>query len=257
LHRDGVLLLANVWDAGTARLIERAGAKAMATTSAGVAWAHGFADGNTLPIPLLLQTVRAIQRVIRVPLTVDCEAGYSDDPVVVAENIAAVIDAGAVGINLEDGNRSVDALCAKIEHVRRMAERRGIDLFINARTDAYLRGEVPAERRLAETLSGAARYRAAGASGIFVPGVTDAAEIRTLAAEAGLPLNVLARATLPPAAELAKLGVRRLSAGSCLAEAMYGRTAKLAGDFLRDGVSTPLTEGVMPYRDVNALIATP
>ena len=255
LHAEGLLLLANVGDAGSARLIESLGARAIATTSAGMAWSHGYADGHHLPVPLLIATVEEIARVIRVPLSVDLEGGYADDPVVVGETVARVIGAGAVGINLEDGTGSADLLCAKIGAARRTAERLGVNLFINARTDTHLRGTFPPEHRLEETLGRAACYRAAGASGIFVPGLVDAAGIRTVAAAVGLPLNVLARAGLPAAAELAALGVRRLSAGSGLQEVMFGRTAALAAEFLRSGVSAPLADGAMAYRDLNALMA--
>jgi 2-methylisocitrate lyase-like PEP mutase family enzyme len=255
LHHEGLLLLANAWDAGSARLIESVGAKAIATTSAAVAWSHGYADGNFLPMPLLVSTVAGIARVIRVPLSVDMEGGYADDPAKVAENVAAVIGAGAVGINLEDGTGSPELLCAKIEQVRRAAIRLGVDLYVNARTDTYLRNTIPPERRIEETLARAERYRAAGASGIFVPGVVDATAIKTLAASIKLPMNVLARTGLPAAAKLAALGVRRLSAGSGIPEVLYGRIAALAADFQRTGVSAPLIEGAMPYRDINELMA--
>ena len=167
LHAEGLLLLATVCDAGSARLIESLGVKAMATTSAGVAWSHGYADGNHLPVSVLVTTVEEIARVIRVPLSVDMEGGYSDHAEVVGENIARVIGAGAVGINLEDGTGSPDLLCAKIDAARRAGDRLGVDLFVNARTDTYLRGTFPPERRVAETLARAERYRAAGASGIL------------------------------------------------------------------------------------------
>ena len=255
LHAHGLLLLANAWDAGSARLIESVGAKAIATTSAAVAWSHGYEDGDYLPVPLLEATVADITRLIRVPLSVDFEGGYADEPAAVGENVARIIGAGAVGINLEDGTGSPDLLCAKIEQVRRAAARLGVDLFVNARTDTYLRNTIPAERRVEETLVRAERYRAAGANGIFVPGLVDATAIRTIASAVKLPLNVLARTGLPAAAELAALGVRRLSAGAGLAEIMYGRIASLAADFLRTGVSAPLIDGAMPYHDINALMA--
>ena len=251
LHQEGLLILANAWDAGSARLIETVGARAIATTSAGVAWSHGYADGDQLPVPLLLTTVRDIARVVRVPLTVDCEGGYSSDPAAVADTIAAVVDAGAVGINLEDGSSGPDLLCAKVERIK---GRLGAGVFVNARTDVYLFGLAPPEKRVAETLARAARYRAAGADGLFVPGVVDREEIRAIAAGAGLPVNVLVRAGLPRAAELESLGVRRLSAGSDLAEAALGRIRSLAASFLKDGASEPLSEGAMPYPDVQALL---
>jgi len=255
LHQDGLLILPNAWDAGSARLIESLGASAIATTSAGVAWSHGCADGDLLPVPLLVATVTEIARAIRAPLSVDVEGGYSSDPRSVGETVRAVVDAGAVGINVEDGALPPDLLCAKLERVRSAAQQRGVDLFVNVRTDVYLRGLAPREQRVEETLARAARYRAAGADGLFVPGLVDRGEIRTIAVRAGLPLNVLVRPGLPDAAELAGLGVRRLSAGSDVAEAALGRVAAVVSAFLRDGRSEPLSEGALPYADAQALMA--
>src|SRR5437867_8180088 len=138
LHQEGLLVLPNAWDAGTARLIESLGARAIATSSAAVAWSRGYADGDHLPVPLLLATVSEIARVVKLPITVDVEGGYSNDPSAVAGTIAAVIDAGGVGINVEDGTADPGLLCAKIEQVKREASRRGVELFVNARTDVYL-----------------------------------------------------------------------------------------------------------------------
>jgi 2-methylisocitrate lyase-like PEP mutase family enzyme len=171
LHSEGLLVLPNAWDAGSARLIESLGAKAIATTSAGVAWSHGYPDGDTLPLPLLRATVADIARAVRVPVSTDVEGGYSNDPAAVGETVAAVIEAGAVGINIEDGSGATDLLCAKIERAKNAAERLGVDLFVNARTDVYLRGLAAKERRVEETLARAERYRSAGADGIFVPGL--------------------------------------------------------------------------------------
>jgi 2-methylisocitrate lyase-like PEP mutase family enzyme len=135
LHHEGFLVLANAWDAATARLIEGLGAKAIATTSAAVAWSHGYADGDLLPVPLLRATVAEIARVIRVPLSVDIESGYADDPAAVADVVSEVVAAGGVGINIEDGTRAPDLLCAKIEQAKAAARRLGVDLFVNARAD--------------------------------------------------------------------------------------------------------------------------
>lgn len=253
LHHEGILLLTNVWDVGSARLFESLGAPALATTSAGVAWAHGYPDGDQLPMPVLASTVAEITRVIRVPLSVDMEGGYTSDPATVGENVAQVVDAGAVGINLEDANSDPDLLCAKIEYAKRASSRLGVNLFINARTDGYLTAAAPTDAQLDEALKRAARYRSAGADGIFVPGVTDPVTIKRLVAEVKLPLNVLARAALPAAPALAALGVRRLSAGSGILQALYGKASTLATDFLKSGVSSPLTAGAMAYRDINSL----
>jgi 2-methylisocitrate lyase-like PEP mutase family enzyme len=254
LHQGrDILLLANAWDAGSARLVESLGAKAVATTSAGVAWAHGYRDGDALPLRLLVSTVAAITRIVGVPLTVDMEGGYGETPAAVGDAVAAVIDAGGVGINIEDGSTPPDLLCAKIAQAKQAGRRCGVDLFVNARTDVYLRGLVAEPTRVEETLARAKRYREAGASGLFVPGLIDPAAIGTITSETSLPLNVLAWPGLPAAAELVRLGVRRLSAGSGVSEAVWGRAAALAADFLRDGRSDPLSEGAMEYGDINAL----
>jgi 2-methylisocitrate lyase-like PEP mutase family enzyme len=254
LHTEGILLLPNAWDAGSARLTESLGAKAVATTSAGVAWAHGYADGNHLPVKTLAATVAEMARIIRVPLTVDMEGGYSNDPATAGENIATVLQEGAVGLNLEDGTGTPDLFCAKLEHVKRAAARLGVDVFVNARTDVYLHGLAPQERRVEETLARAARYRNAGADGLFVPGLVDATEIRAVASGAGLPLNIMARPGLPPPSELQALGVRRLSAGINIATAVLGRAAALTTTFLQDGATAGLFEGALPYPQLNALM---
>jgi len=255
LHQGpDILLLPNAWDAGSARLIESLGAKAIATTSAGVCWALGYPDGKMVPQAALRAAVAAIARVIAVPLSVDIEGGYAADPAAVGESAAGVVEAGAVGVNIEDGSGAPELLCAKIGAAKQAAARLGVDLFVNARTDVYLRQLAPAATRVAETLARAKRYVEAGADSIFVPGVTAVDEIRALAA-IDRPLAVMARPTLPPASELAKLGVRRLSAGSGIAEAAWGRAAKLATDFLCDGKSDPLSEGAMAYGEINKLVA--
>ena len=254
LHEQGLLVLPNAWDAGSARLIESLGAKALATSSAALAWSHGYADGDLLPVSLLLATVVDIARVVKAPVSVDIEGGYSNQAAAVGETVATLIDAGAVGINIEDGVGEPGLLCAKIERAKSAAVRLGVDLFANARTDVYLRGLVSKDRRIDETLARAERYRTAGADGIFVPGLTDPSEIRTIASAVRLPLNVLARPGLPPASELEALGVRRLSAGSGIAQAVFGRTASLAAAFLRSGASDPLAEGAMPYAAINVLM---
>jgi 2-methylisocitrate lyase-like PEP mutase family enzyme len=256
LHAGGrLLILANAWDAGSARLIESCGAPAIATTSAGLAWSRGHPDGDALPPALLVAALREIARVISVPLSADVEAGYADEPAAVAETVMAVVGAGAVGINLEDAGGPPDLLCAKIEAIRAAAAAAGADVFVNARTDVYLRRLVPPERMQGETLARIARYRAAGADGIFVPRASAPDALRALVAAADpLPLNVLAGPGVPAAAELRALGVRRLSAGSGIARLALGTTAGIARRFLAEGRSEDL-EGEGPeYAAMNALL---
>jgi len=251
----GPLLLANAWDAGSARLAQAAGARAIATSSAAVAWSHGWPDGGALPVELLLQTTRAIAAAVELPLSVDIEGGYADEPARVGALVGALVEAGAVGINIEDGAGDPALLCDKIAAARAAASARGVDLFINARCDVFLRGLAEPAQRVAGTLERAARYRAAGASGLFAPGVVDAADIAALVAGAGMPLNVMAWTGLPQLAQLRALGVRRLSAGSAIAEALHGLTLVLMRDFLATGRVEPRAAPAASYRELQALMA--
>jgi 2-methylisocitrate lyase-like PEP mutase family enzyme len=257
LHAPGrLLVLPNAWDAGSARLIEDCGAAAIATTSSGLGWAHGYPDGNALAPAVLAAAVREIVRAVRIPVSADVEAGYSDDANRVGETVAAIVDAGAVGINIEDGAGSPDQLCAKIEAAKRVAARGGVDLFINARIDVYLRGLASGAAAVEMTLERAARYRAAGCDGIFVPYLREPTEIRTIASDIGsAPLNVMAVPKLAAASELKALGVRRLSAGGAIASAALATARKLASEFLADGRSDPLFAQSVDYRATNALMA--
>lgn len=244
----GVLILANAWDAGSAKLMAHLGATAIATTSAAVAWAHGYPDGDALPAELLVQAVAAICRAVLLPVSADVEGGYSDDPATVAANVAGVEAAGAAGINLEDGDGAPELLAAKLDAIRGG----GSGIFINARTDVYLRGLATGEAALTETIRRAALYAEAGADGIFVPGLIDPAAIRAIAAATPLPLNVLARPGLPDAATLAGLGARRLSAGSGIAQAAWAETQRQAEAFLATGASTAMTAA--NYGALNAIM---
>jgi 2-methylisocitrate lyase-like PEP mutase family enzyme len=254
LHVEpALLILPNAWDPGSARLMQQLGAPAVATTSAGMAWSRGYADGGRLPAGELLATVAAIFGAVTVPLSIDIEDGYSQEPTEVAGLTAKVAAAGAVGINIEDGTASPALLSAKLTAIRAALSGQGLDLFINVRTDVYLRGLAPAGARVAEVLNRARLYQAAGADGLFVPGVTASDEIAALVQGSALPLNVMARPGLPAADELRKLGVRRLSAGSGIAEALWGDAARMATEFLRDGVSKPFLAPGLSYGEINGL----
>jgi 2-methylisocitrate lyase-like PEP mutase family enzyme len=252
-HGPTPLLLPNAWDAGSARIIETCGAQAIATTSAGLAWAHGYPDGGGFPAAILFDAVREIARVLTVPLSVDMEAGYSTDPSIIVENAHALASAGAVGINLEDGSDRPEVLCQRIEATKRGAARTGVELFVNARTDVYLRALTPPAKAEEETTARGLRYREAGADGFFVPGLVDKETIRRIAAAVPLPLNVLVRAGLPPVSELAALGVRRVSAGSGIASAVHGLTRRAARQFLEGAGYGAMLEGAIPYAELNAL----
>ncbi|MBY6207943.1 isocitrate lyase/phosphoenolpyruvate mutase family protein [Halomonas sp. DP3Y7-2] len=255
LHKDGLLVLANVTDAGSARIVESLGCKAVATSSAAVAWSHGYPDGNTLPLELLSNTVRSMARVLTVPLTVDIEGGYSHDLNNVSHVINSVIKAGAVGINLEDGSESPDLLCQKIEVARSVANQLGVDLFINARTDIYLKALVPVGERLEETVRRASLYSEAGADGVFAAGMVEANDIEALCQSTRLPVNVLFRENLPDQGELERLGVKRLSAGSSIAELLYGANAAIAKNFLQTGCLTTQSLNAYTYQELNSMMA--
>jgi len=250
-----LLLLPNAWDAITARLIESLGAKAIATTSAGLAWSRGYPDGNALPEDQLIAATRDIARVIRVPLTVDVEAGYSDDPAAVARLVARILALGVVGINIEDGTGSPDLLCEKIAAVRDHADRSGAELFINARADVYI-GGASGEAATEEIIRRAARYRAAGCDGLFVPGLATAdAMLAISAAIEPMPLNIMAVPNLPPVETLQRNGVRRLSAGSSIAQATIGGMSHLVSRFLA-GTMSEMFDRCADYAAVNRLFTS-
>ena len=246
-----ILVLPNAWDAASAALMEDAGAQAVATSSAAVAWAHGYADGDLLPVPTLLAAIGEIARVLKVPLTADIEGGYSDDLQTLAETVKGVIGAGAVGINLEDGVRAPDLHARKIEAARKAAGQAGVALFVNARTDVYLRGLAQGEAALAETLRRAELYRAAGADGIFVPGPVDEALLGTLAREIALPLNVMGRGGAPSAERLQALGVRRLSSATAPFRAAYAALGRAMSAFLESGDADALAQAGQGLTDLN------
>lgn len=252
LHRSGLLILPNAWDGGSAALMRSLGARAIATTSAGVAWSLGWPDGDALPVERVVQAARDVVRAAQgLPVSIDFEGGYSDDPAGVAALAGQLVEAGAQGINIEDGGAAPEALGAKIAAIRTAV---GPELFINARCDVWLGGVGEPETRVDEALRRAAIYEAAGADGFFAPGLVEPAGIAALTAGTPLPVNLLAFPGLPGAAELERLGVRRLSAGSGLASAAYGRIAALARTFLADGNPAPMMEGGLPWAEMNALM---
>lgn len=257
LHAPGnFLILANAWDAGSARLIADCGAPAIATTSAGVAWACGYPDGDALPIKELVHVVEAISRVITVPLSVDSEGGYSNTAKEVGENIAAIARAGAVGINLEDGTGPVDLMCAKIDAIKGAVAKAGLDIFINARIDVLLKKLAPPENAIEETLSRAKRYREAGADGIFVPRISKLDEIKLVSSSiGGLPLNAMATSGLAGASELRAAGARRLSAGASVSRVAISAARHATEAFLKDGLSDAMLGEIKDQTNMNALLA--
>jgi 2-methylisocitrate lyase-like PEP mutase family enzyme len=253
LHDGSSLLcLANAWDAGSARLVESLGGTAVGTTSAGVAWSLGYGDGGGMPAAAALAASTNIARVLAIPLTVDVEDGYSPDPDAVASHVTQLVEAGVAGINIEDGADDPAVLAAKIEAIRRATAAAGADVFINVRTDVYLRGLAPEGARVPEVLARAKTYRGAGADGLFVPGICLAEEIREVAASTDLPLNVMDWPGLPSAVELFTLGARRYSAGSGIAQILWG-VGREAGQAFLAGEPVPSAGKAMGFGDIQQL----
>ncbi len=232
LHRD-MLVLPNAWDAASARMAQELGAGAVATSSAAVAWANGYADGEGMPPDVVLAATRAVLRVVDVPVTIDSEAGYSDDPAAVAAHVLELIAMGVAGINLEDGRGSPDLLAAKIAAIKAAAK--GADIFINARCDIYLFDLVPDAQKLEALIARGRLYKDAGADGFFAPLLSNLDDIARVAQTIDLPLNVLMMKGLAPVADLQKAGARRLSAGALTGRAAYGQGARAMKMALDEG----------------------
>lgn len=222
LHSKGnPLLLLNVWDAGSARVVQESGARAIATGSWSVATAHGFKDEEHLPLDLVLANLERIVASVKLPVSLDIESGYGKTPDEVAETIALVVETGVVGINLEDqivggeGRYSLKQQCQRIRAARRAAHTAGIPLFINARTDIYLQTspEEHGKNQLEEAVARSTAYADVGANGFFAPGLRDSHAIQTLCERSPLPVNVMVMDDTPPIRQLTDLGVARVSFG--------------------------------------------
>ncbi len=256
LHGPGELLvLPNAWDAGSARLVEDTGAKAIATSSAALSWAHGYADGETIPPETLLGAVRELARVIAVPLSVDAEAGLDATPQMVADFVVQLIEAGASGINLEDGNSPPELLAEKIRAIKDKVKRKGADIYINARADIYLRNLTTPGTKLEGMIARGKAYAQAGADGFFAPGVFEIADIKAIVGAVDLPLNILVWPGLAPIAELKAAGVRRVSAGSATARAALGALRAATKQMLETGRYDAMFKSAEGLANMNALFA--
>ncbi|WP_372349090.1 isocitrate lyase/phosphoenolpyruvate mutase family protein [Streptomyces sp. KL116D] len=250
---DRPLALANAWDVASALVVESAGAPAIATTSAGVAWSLGRPDGDALTRDEAVAAIARIAAAVTVPVTADIETGYGDGPDDVAETVRQVVAAGAAGVNIEDGTRPPADLAARLAAARDAV---GDDLFLNARIDTYLFGLGEDGTRLKETLERAHRYVEAGADGIFVPGVTDLDTVAALAAGIPVPLNVMVGPGAPSVAEFGAVGVARVSLGSGVAQAAYTAARRAAQELLGTGGYAPLADAV-DFGELNALLSAP
>lgn len=240
LHtRNELFILPNAWDAGSARIFEKAGYEAIATTSAGIAYSLGYADGEIITMEELLPVVRQIAKRTTVPLSVDIERGYGTTPEEVTANIRAIIAAGAVGINIEDGYpaaathgesylEETNTQVAKIKQLAALKDELNIPFVINARTCAYLLSIGDNSTRLDATIERCNAYVEAGADCIFVPGRLDKETVTALTKNIAAPLNILASPAFNDVQELQKIGVRRISLGSGPVRATYAALMDIA-----------------------------
>jgi 2-methylisocitrate lyase-like PEP mutase family enzyme len=222
-----LLILVNAWDALTARIIAAAGAPALATASHSIADAHGYPDGEQIPVDLMVAAVGRIAGCVDIPVSADLESGYGDAGAVVA----ASIEAGAVGANLEDDLVPVDRHAAAIAAARAAGDAAGIHFVINARTDEFLKGG----RSVDEAIGRGRAYLDAGADCVFVPAALDPADIASLGEAFDGRLSLIAHPKAPPLVDLAGLGVARISTGPGTAGVAITAINAFARDLLAGG----------------------
>jgi 2-methylisocitrate lyase-like PEP mutase family enzyme len=217
-HQSQPLLIGNIWDVKSAQVLEKAGYKAIATSSAAVANSFGYEDGEQLPFELLIQLARRVGQVVNLPMSVDIEGGFSRTIEGICQNIELLHDVGVVGINIEDslpGNpralQGLDSFRKILEEIANHLQRNNIKLFINVRTDGFIQGLPNA---LSETVQRIQKYQTTGVHGIFVPCIVNPDDIKAVVMSTKLPINVMCMPQLPAFGELQKLGVKRISSGN-------------------------------------------
>ena len=252
-----LLIVANAWDAASARVFEAEGMAAVGTGSAGVAFSHGHPDDERVPREIMLAAIGEITAAVRVPVTADILSGLGATDDGVAATIRDVIALGAVGVNIEDGNGTglvdVTRQAERIRIACRAAHAAGVPIVVNARTDGYWLKVGDERQRLRASIDRANRYREAGAHCLFVPAVTDAGDIATLVREIDGPVNILAVPGCPSIPELEQLGVRRLSQGSGPMRATMMLTRRIARELLDHGTYRSFQNAAIPYGEANAL----
>lgn len=259
-HGPNVLVLANCWDVASARVLAAAGAPAIATSSAGVAYTLGYPDGQRISREEMLAVVARVAKAVKVPVTADVESGYGPRPEDAARTAAAVIAAGAVGMNLEDSTEEstaalieVPLAVEKIRAVREAGSKAGVPLVINARTDVYLNQIGAPETRYDHALRRSVAFRDAGADCLFLPGVKDLDLIARFVTDLKFPINILAGPDFPTIAELHRLGVARVSLGSKPMLAGLGLLRRLTHELQQKGTYTSL-EGAVTYAEMQKLL---
>jgi 2-methylisocitrate lyase-like PEP mutase family enzyme len=263
MHSGGdPLLLPNVWDVASARIVEEAGFPALATTSAGVAFSLGYPDGQKIHKDRMMAAITHIALAVKVPVTADVESGYGNDPEAVARTARAVIMGGAIGLNLEDatGDRERPLLdlsveVEKIRAVRDTADKFDVALVINARTDVYLLQGGEPSSRYDETIRRLSAYRDAGADCVFAPGLKEVTTIKRLVADLKCPVNILAGPGSPSVRELQALGVARVSLGSGPMRATLGTLRRIAAEMKTSGTYELLADAPA-HSEINQLLKT-
>jgi len=263
-----ILVLLNSWDAGSSKLVEACGYKAIATTSMGIAASLGRPDCEVIELPEVLQVVGGIINAVQLPVSVDFEAGYGNNVEEIVESVKKIIATGIVGINIEDSIELSPVLvdehefCERIAAIRALSDSLGFHLVINARTDSFYTSTGSMQEKLAESIRRGNKYREAGADCIFVQPVWEKETIRTLVKEINAPVNILSNpgigAALPPSVrELEDLGVARLSLGSSLMKATLALMKKVADELSEKGTyqllsdtMTPRSEAALAYKMV-------
>ena len=241
MHKnDDILVLPNAWDVASACVLVDAGFKAIATTSGGCAFSVGFCDGEHIGRDGMTKIVRRMACGVPVPVSADMEAGYGGNPDDVMATVKAALDAGAVGVNIEDSNKSgprrlhnLDLAVSRVRAARKAADDFGIPAVINARTDGYMLGSD--EDMFDETVKRANAYLAAGADCAFVIGARDGDLIGRLAASIDGPMNVLAGPGTPPVPQLKEMGVKRVTVGGNIAKAAYTLVKTAAEELMQSG----------------------
>jgi 2-methylisocitrate lyase-like PEP mutase family enzyme len=261
LHRGpGMLVLPNVWDVASARIFEDAGFPALATTSAGIAFSLGYPDGQRIPREEMMARIARIARAVHVPLTADVESGYGSTPGDAAKTARELIQAGVIGMNLEDASDrrdqpliALELAVEKIKAAREAAMQLQAQIVVNARTDVYLLPGGNPEADYSEATRRLVAFRDAGADCVFAPGLKDAETIARLAKDVAVPLNILAGPGTPSIPDLARLGVARVSLGSGPMRATLGLLRRLAEELKNTGTYGAM-DGAVLYAEVNKLL---
>jgi 2-methylisocitrate lyase-like PEP mutase family enzyme len=254
-----ILVIANAWDAASARVFEQAGVSAIGTGSAGIAFSHGYPDNDRVPRHVILRATREIVEAVKLPVTADILSGLGRSLPDVVATVGEVIAMGAVGVNIEDGTDDgprlfeIDEQSEKIRAVCQAVKASGVPIVVNARTDSFWLKIGDERECLRASIERANRYREAGADCLFVPSVTDRETIRTLVKEIDGPINILASAGCPPVAELEQLGVRRVSEGSGPMRAAMMLARRIAEELVQKGTYTRFHDDAIPYAEANKL----